>query len=78
MAQVIVDVPDAIFPAVRDAFGKYHGWPAAANAGETLNQFCKRMLAKYVKDCYKSQVRIDAANTAAAEADTTTNSADIT
>jgi hypothetical protein len=53
MAQVIVDVPDAVLPRVLDAFAATFGYQATLPSGapnpQTRAQFAKQRLAAYVK-----------------------------
>lgn len=52
MAQITINIPDAVVSRVLDAMAARHGW--TAESGQTKAQFVKSVIIKQLKDAVKS------------------------
>jgi hypothetical protein len=68
MAQLTIDIPDAVAPRVLTAFCDAHGWQAGS--GISRQQFMKRAVIDYIKQAVRSQESRQAAEVAARQAET--------
>lgn len=53
MAQITINIPDIYVADVRAAFLSRFNYANAALAGETENQFLKRMITNFIKEVYQ-------------------------
>lgn len=70
MAQIILNIPDAIAVRVLNAFCDNLGYNGVNEDGapESKQQFAKRMLIKFIKDNVRSRETLNAAATASLSA----------
>ena len=67
MAQLTINIPDAVAARVANAFCDAHGWQASS--GITRQQFMKRTVMEFILQAVRSQESRQAADAAAKQAE---------
>jgi len=76
MAQITLDVPDAVAGRVTDAVAVKFDYPNSKLQNETKSQFLKRMISLYVREWVKDGERIAIENSHRADVDALTADVD--